>query len=147
MTTTLINLARTIATNAHHGVYRADGSPYIAHPAAVAEHAAIHYSADDHTIAACWLHDVVEDTTLSLDDLAALGIPSPVLAAVEAVTVQRGEAYLDAIARAATNRIARLVKISDNWHNSTTLTVFSEADRRRRAMKYQAARDRLLTVS
>lgn len=146
MTTHIITLARTIATAAHHGVHRADGTPFIDHPAAVAHYATIHLGADDYTIAACWLHDVVEDTALTLADLAAHGIPSPVLLTVEAVTIREGEPYLEAVARAAERRMSRIVKLSDNWHNSSTLAPFAEADRRRRASKYQEAR-RLLSAA
>ena len=146
MTTSIITLARTIATDAHHGVFRADGDPFITHPEAVAHHAATAYGADDLTIAVCWLHDVVEDTDVTLDDLALMGIPSPVLVAVDSVTIRPGEPYLVAVARARSNSIGRIVKLCDNWHNASTLDVFPEHDRRRRATKYTEAR-RLLTAA
>lgn len=145
MTRSIINLARAIATTAHDGVYRADGTDYIDHPEAVAHYAETYYRADDHTIAACWLHDVIEDTDVTLDDLAAAGIPPEVLGAVDAVTIRPGEPYLAAVARAADHPLARIVKLSDNWHNTSTLTVFTEPDRRRRTTKYQQAR-RLLVA-
>lgn len=146
MTTSIITLASAIATEAHRDVYRADGNPFITHPEAVASHAAAHYGADDATIAACWLHDVVEDTDLSLDDLALLGIPSHVLLAVDSVTVRPDERYLAAVARARRNPMGRIVKLCDNWHNASTLDVFPEHDRRRRAAKYTQAR-RLLCAA
>lgn len=146
MTTNIISLARTIATDAHHDVFRADGDPFITHPEAVAHHAATAYGADALTIAVCWLHDVVEDTNVTLDDLALLGIPSPALAAIDSVTIRPGEPYLVAVARARSNSIGRIVKLSDNWHNASTLDVFPEPDRCRRATKYTEAR-RLLAAA
>jgi len=143
---TLITLASTIATTAHHGTTRADGDPYITHPATVAHYATTTLGADGLTIAACWLHDTVEDTSLTLEHLGVLGIPHPVLAAVDALTIRPGERYLEAVARANADPIARVVKLCDNWHNSTTLDIFTSADRERRGRKYHQARS-ILTAA
>lgn len=137
---TLVTLARSIAANAHAGASRADGTPYITHPGAVAHHAATTLGAGPLTIAACWLHDTVEDTPLTLDHLGALGIPRPVLEAIDALTIRPGEHYLEAVARASADPIARAVKLCDNWHNSTTLDIFTSSDRDRRGRKYHQAR-------
>ena len=146
MTTHIITLARTIATAAHEGVYRADGTPYIDHPAAVAHYAATQLGADDYTIAACWLHDVVEDTSLTFDDLLLLGIPSVLILDLDAVTIRPGEPYLHAVSRANMRPRSRKTKLADNWHNSSTLTVFPDAERSRRTLKYQEGR-RLLSAA
>lgn len=142
----IIALARNIATQAHQGTTRADGTPFISHPAAVAHHAATYYNADALTVATCWLHDVIEDTDLTLTDLHQTGIPFPVLAAINAVTTQPGEPYLDAVARAWQDPIGRLVKLCDTWHNAATLAPFTERDRQRRGRKYSQARALLLAA-
>lgn len=146
MTTNIVTLAQQVAAQAHAGVNRADGTPFISHPAAVADRAATHYGADDFTIAAAWLHDVVEDTHITLADLANMGFPLPVLAAVDAVTTRDDEPYFDAVTRATRNVRGRIVKLCDNWHNSSTLAVFAEADRQRRHAKYARARQILLAA-
>lgn len=146
MTTHIITLARTIATTAHQGVYRADGTPFIDHPAAVAHYAATQLGADDYTIAGCWLHDVVEDTHLTFDDLVRLGVPSSLVLDLDAVTIRPGEPYLHAVSRANMRTRSKDMKLADNWHNSSTLAVFADAERSRRTLKYQEGR-RLLTAA
>ena len=64
------------------------------------------------------LHDVLEDTATTEDDLRAAGCPEPVIAAVRALTKNSGEPLEDSIARAASNPIARAVKRADIADNS-----------------------------
>lgn len=66
----LIRDAYTVAEQAHHGVKRRSGEPFIEHPLAVARILA-ELAIDAQGIAAALLHDTVEDTTLTLDDVAA----------------------------------------------------------------------------
>jgi (p)ppGpp synthase/HD superfamily hydrolase len=63
------------------------------------------------------LHDVVEDTPVTLERLTAEGFPPPVVAAVEALTKRKGETRLEAARRAAVNPVARRVKLADNAEN------------------------------
>lgn len=110
----LAELARTIASDAHDGQYRRDGvTPYIEHPAAVASRAPKSPAAQ----AAAWLHDVLEDTELTRDDLLARGIPESVVVAVEALTKQEGLSYEENIQRAAANELATDVKVADMLSN------------------------------
>lgn len=110
----LIELARTIATQAHDGQFRRDGvTPYIKHPAAVASRAPKAPASQ----AAAWLHDVLEDTELSRDDLIAQGIPEDVVVAVEALTKQDDLSYEENLQRVAANELARGVKIADMLSN------------------------------
>ncbi len=138
----LVQQAEKIARAAHDGVFRADGQPYITHPQAVAT-VLTALGQDEATIAAAWLHDVVEDTDLTLADLAAEGMPAPVIAAVDAVTVRPNEDYFAAVARAARNPIGALVKWADNWHNSSTaqLRCFTPTRRATKIAKYARARE------
>jgi (p)ppGpp synthase/HD superfamily hydrolase len=62
--------AAAVARDAHKGQTRKyNGRPYITHPGRVAARASILPYADEHLVAAAWLHDTVEDTNLTLDDL------------------------------------------------------------------------------
>jgi len=70
-----------------------------------------------HAYAAGILHDIVEDTAISLGDLADADVPAIVVAAVDSVTKRDGEPYADLIARARAHPLGRLVKLADNWHN------------------------------
>lgn len=76
--------ALCVALAAHEGQYRkADPSvPYIAHPIAVGAIVAAH-GFDAYTVAAAYLHDVIEDTELSAKDLLAAGIEQCVVDTVE----------------------------------------------------------------
>lgn len=63
------------------------------------------------------LHDVVEDTTVTLEHLKAEGFPAPVLEAIYALTKRKGETRMEAAHRAAVNPIARVVKLADVTDN------------------------------
>ncbi|EPX61510.1 Guanosine-3',5'-bis(Diphosphate) 3'-pyrophosphohydrolase [Cystobacter fuscus DSM 2262] len=64
------------------------------------------------------LHDVIEDTGLTLDQLAAEGFPGYLLEALDSVTRRDGETYEAFIARAAANAIGRRVKYADLRDNA-----------------------------
>ena len=106
-------LARSIATQAHGNTINAKtGEVYLTHPAHVAAQVS-----GDAAKAVAWLHDVVEDTAVTLADLRASGLSEEVVRAVEAMTHQPGEAYLSYVRRAAANPLARTVKEADLRHN------------------------------
>ena len=110
----LIELASQLATEAHAGQYRRDGTtPYIEHPAAVASRA----PKSPESQAAAWLHDVLEDTELTRVELLDRGIPKSVVDAVEALTKQEGLSYEENLGRVTSNEIARGVKIADMLSN------------------------------
>lgn len=100
--------ARDVALVAHAGQVDKAGAPYIGHPERVASR-----QRSDAAVCAAWLHDVVEDTVVSLDDLREGGFDRRVVDAVDALTRRAGETYLDFVRRAAANPVARLVKIAD----------------------------------
>lgn len=111
----LVEAARLVATAAHAGQVDKGGAPYIEHPAFVADRVR-ELGGDEAAVAAGWLHDVVEDTPVSLDALASV-FPARVVEAVDALTRREGELYFDYIERARGNEAACLVKISDLEHN------------------------------
>lgn len=139
--TTLL-LAAAVARTAHAGQTDKAGQPYLAHPARVAA-AVAHTGADAEVQAAAWLHDVVEDTSVTLDDLTAMGFSRRVVDAVDALTRREHESHEQAVRRAAANPDARIVKrcdVNDNA-NPDRLALLDEATRARLARKYAHALD------
>lgn len=104
--------AIAIAAMAHSGQVDKAGQPYILHPLAVMS--AMKSNAE--RIVAV-LHDVVEDTTVTLDMLRAEGFSPAVLAGVNAMTKRPGETRMDAARRAKVNPLAHEVKMADVCHN------------------------------
>lgn len=110
--TRLTNEALKIAYDAHHGQVDKGGIPYIFHPTHLAEEM-------DDEISTCvaLLHDVVEDTPVTLETLAKT-FPPEVIEAVAVMTHKGGEPYWEYVERIKTNPIARKVKLADLRHNS-----------------------------
>ena len=104
--------AISLAAQAHAGQVDKAGQPYILHPLRVM----LRVSTDEERIAAI-LHDVVEDTSVTLDQLATEGFSQTVLAAVLALTKLPGETRMEAASRAVANPVARTVKLADNAEN------------------------------
>ena len=101
-----------IAALAHSGQIDKAGQPYILHPLRVM----LRLDGGHERIAAV-LHDVVEDSSVTLAQLQQEGFAPAVLEAVEALTKRPGETRLDAAARAAKHAVARAVKLADNAEN------------------------------
>ncbi|OFA09049.1 HD domain-containing protein [Duganella phyllosphaerae] len=110
---TLVERAIAIAEQQHAGQVDKAGRPYIAHPLRVMKA----MSNDAERIVAI-LHDVIEDTDLTLNQLAAEGFPGYVLEALDSVTRRAGETYEAFVARAAKNPIGRRVKYADLQDNA-----------------------------
>lgn len=94
------------------------------------------------------LHDVVEDSAVTLDDLAAEGFSQDVIEALAALTKQPGETRIDAARRAACNPIARTVKLADNAENTdlSRIALLTEKDRAR-LTEYAKVREVLLSAA
>jgi (p)ppGpp synthase/HD superfamily hydrolase len=108
-------LAREIATRAHAGQFRRDGfTPYIEHPKAVA-YKVMHYG-DDYS-ATAFLHDVLEDTTTTSQNLREAGVSETIIAAVLVLTKDKTLTYHQYLNEVHNNPIARKVKIADMLHN------------------------------
>ena len=101
-----------IACHAHEGQLDKAGMPYIFHPIQV-----MNRVSSDHEKMAAVLHDVVEDTAVTIENLEREGFPSEVLEAIDALTKRPGETRLQAALRAAAHPIARAVKLADNAEN------------------------------
>lgn len=117
-----------IAARAHAGQTDKAGAPYILHPLRVM----MAVSTAEQRIAAV-LHDVIEDTPVTIADLRAEGFSEAVLDAVLALTKNPGEHRLDAVQRTVRNPIARVVKLADVADNMDTsrLGALTEKDHAR----------------
>lgn len=136
MTTDLIDLAKGIAIGAHAGQVDKAGKPYILHPMAVAA-AVVEY--EDKVLA--WLHDVVEDTPVTLEDLAMWGFPESTVLQVDALThrIAQKEPRVDYYARILVWPAARRVKIADVHHNLGRIDYLPEEEQKRLILKYRKA--------
>ncbi len=101
-----------IAARAHAGQADKGGNPYILHPIRLM--LSLHGEMERMTAV---LHDVVEDTGVTLDDLRREGFPEPVLTAIEALTKRPHEDRMEAAHRAAENPISLAVKLADVTDN------------------------------
>ena len=114
----LINKAFNFAKQAHKGVRRLSGEPYIMHPIAVAQIACEEIGLGSTSICSALLHDVVEDTDYTLEDLAAMGFGEPVIRALGLLTHDASVEYMDYVRAIKEDPIAKAVKLADLRHNS-----------------------------
>jgi (p)ppGpp synthase/HD superfamily hydrolase len=108
MKPSLLDTAIQIAAEAHAGQKQKNGQPYILHPLRVM--ARVH-SEDEKIVAV--LHDVIEDTPWTAEQLQQRGFPPHILKALDCVTKRDGEAYQDFITRSGSDPIAIAVKLAD----------------------------------
>ncbi len=104
----LLEKAIEIAVDGHKGQKDKFGNPYILHPLRVM----FRLNSTEEKIVGV-LHDVVEDTKYSIDDLRVFGFYDEILSALDCVTKRDSENYGDSIERVKTNRVAINVKIAD----------------------------------
>jgi len=132
-----------LATEAHAGQVDKGGQPYILHPLRVMLAMAI---TDERIVAV--LHDVVEDTDVSCDDLYWVhGFKPDIVTAIAALTRRNGEDYFDFIRRVAANSIAQAVKIADLRDNlDPSRPLPDDENSRARAQKYRRALSMLMKV-
>ena len=127
--------AIAIAAEAHTGQVDKAGVPYILHPMRVM----LRVTSIEEQITAV-LHDVVEDTTITLDMLLAEGFSREVVRAVDALTKRSGETYEAFVARAAMDPIGRSVKLADLAENSDLTRIQSPTTKDiERVEKYRRA--------
>lgn len=138
--TPLTKKALAFSYQAHHGVNDRTGVPYIFHPYEVALQLN-----DEVEVAAALLHDVVEDTEVTFDDLLSEGFPEEVVEVVRLLTHDDDVDYADYILslKASGNARAIRVKLADLNHNSNLLRI-DEAERGsektlKRMAKYRSA--------
>ncbi len=128
-------MALNLAVVAHNGQMDKGGEPYIFHSIRVANKCS---NIEEKIVA--YLHDVIEDTNISSDDLLSQGFPQKIVEAVVSVTKKRGENYEDFIKRCGSNPIGRQVKLRDLEDNMdmSRLKMIKEEDAAR-LNKYREA--------
>jgi len=132
-----LDKAIEIAAMAHAGQTRRNGTPYILHPIRVM----LSQRTQDEMVVAI-LHDVVEDTDTTLDDLRRAGFGDHILFAISLLTHSDGTPYDDYIRRIAENPLAVSVKIADLEDNMNLreLPEVNERDEKRSAKYHKAWR-------
>jgi hypothetical protein len=108
-----LDRAIELAARAHAGQKDKQGGPYILHPLRVMLRVE-----DEPARIVAVLHDTVEDTALTEEDLRREGFGEEVLAALRLVTHDRRESYADYVVRCAGHPVARQVKLADLEDNS-----------------------------
>lgn len=130
-----LDRAIQIAVQAHAGQTRKDGTPYILHPIRV-----MLRQTDPKAMIVAVLHDVVEDTGVTFEDLEREGCPGDVLSALRLLTHADGADYQAYIRTVAPDPLARAVKLGD-LEDNMNLREFPNLTERdlARTAKYHAA--------
>ena len=138
--TELTKKALRLCFEAHKDQLDKSGLPYVFHPFHLAEQ-----MDTEETVCVALLHDVVEDTDYTLEDLIAMGFPKPVTDALALMTHDENVPYLDYVSKLKDNPVARQVKLADLKHNSD-LTRLDRIDEKalERVEKYRKAMELLL---
>ena len=133
--TKMTKAALKLCFEAHKDQTDKSGMPYVFHPFHLAEQ-----MKDEDTTVVALLHDVIEDTDYTVDDLDDMGFSERVISAIELMTHDDEVPYMEYVAEIKKNPIAREVKLADLRHNSdvTRLDVITPWDEKR-AKKYAEA--------
>ena len=133
--TELTKKALKLSFEAHKNQVDKSGMPYVYHPFHLAEQ-----MTTEETVIVALLHDVVEDTDYSLDDLKTMGFPEKVIEALALMTHDKSVPYMEYVAKIKDNPIARAVKLADLKHNSD-LSRLDDVDQKAvdRVNKYKEA--------
>ena len=126
--------AMNLAYHAHHGQFDKGGVPYIFHPIHLAEE-----MDDEFSTCVALLHDTVEDTAVTLEDLEK-EFPAEVVRAVRLLTHGEDVDYFDYVRAIRQNPIAVKVKLADLRHNGDPKRICNQGNQERRREKYAAAR-------
>jgi len=135
----MFDLALSIAKKAHKGQYDKAGVDYIEHPLFVAS---LVDTQEEKAVAL--LHDVLEDSPYTAEELILAGLPETVVSAVQILTKKKGQDYQQYLELVKSSPIARRVKLADLKHNSdlSRLATVTEKDLER-LEKYKKAIDYL----
>ena len=133
----MVDLALSIARKAHEGQLDKAGVAYIEHPIYVASQVDT-----EEEKAVALLHDVIEDSPVSAEELLQAGLPETVVTAVQVLTKKKEQDYQTYLETVKKNPLARVVKLADLEHNSdlSRLSSITEKDRER-LKKYKKAID------
>lgn len=116
------------------------GMPYVFHPFHLAEQ-----MDDEETTITALLHDIVEDTNTTFEDLRELGFSDNVINALKLMTHDKNVDYFEYVKNISKNPIARKVKIKDLEHNMDTSRLDEVTDKDlERVKKYKKCHKYLL---
>ena len=133
--TELTKLAMKIAFESHKEQVDKSGMPYIYHPIHLAEQ-----MDDEYSICVALMHDAVEDTDMTLEELISCGFPEEVIDALKLMTHDKDIPYMEYVKKLKENSIARKVKMADLEHNSNLYRLDVVDDKAlERAKKYKKA--------
>lgn len=137
----MIDIALAIAKKAHAGQVDKAGIDYIQHPLYVASQVKT-----EQEKAVALLHDVIEDSDVTVDDLLVSGLSNEVVTAVQILTKKKGQNYQEYLEKVKSNNLARVVKLADLKHNSDLSRLKSVTDTDyERVKKYKNAINYLST--
>lgn len=105
--------ALKLCFEAHKDQVDKSGAPYVFHPFHLAEQ-----MKDERTTIVALLHDVVEDTDYTFDDLRSMGFDEEVIEALVLMTHEKSVPYMAYVEKIKANPFARAVKLVDLQHNS-----------------------------
>lgn len=133
--TSLTKKALKLCFEAHKEQVDKSGMPYVFHPFHLAEQ-----MIDEATSVVALLHDVVEDTDITFEELEKQGFSDEIVNALKLLTHDKNTTYMDYVAEIKKNKIATAVKLADLKHNSdlTRLNVIDEKALKRKE-KYEKA--------
>lgn len=133
--TPLTKKALIISFNAHKNQIDKSGMPYVYHPFHLADQ-----MNDEYSTCVALLHDVVEDTDITLNDLEKEGFPYEVIEALALMTHIDDVPYFDYVRALKDNSLAKKVKLADLVHNSDLTRLDKvEAKDLERVKKYKQA--------
>ena len=112
--TELTKKAMLLAWDMHFMSVDKGGMPYIFHPIAVAEM----MGDDEYAVCVALLHDIIEDTPMTIHQLSCMHFPVEIVEAVSILTRRVDEKYMDYLVRIKEHQLARKVKLGDLKHNS-----------------------------
>ncbi len=134
-TADLLKKAIAFATEKHEGQFRIDGLPYITHPLGVAE--LLH---DMKAKIVAVLHDVLEDTNATEEEIAALGVNEESIAALRLLTHDWNTAtYEEYVENISHDPLAKAVKPADLQYNMATIDDVPEPKRTQLRTRYLTA--------
>jgi (p)ppGpp synthase/HD superfamily hydrolase len=133
--TDLTKKALKLCFEAHKEQTDKSGMPYVFHPFHLAEQ-----MVDEATTVVALLHDVVEDTELTFEDLEKQGFNDEIIKALMLLTHEKSVPYMEYVGEIKKNKIATKVKLADLKHNSdlSRLSVIDEKALKRKE-KYEKA--------
>ena len=138
MSVDYVKVAFEIASKAHRGQKDKAGMDYIEHPKKVAGFVQLRTEK-----ATAYLHDVLEDTAVTANDLLNQGIPIEVVEDVQILTKKRNQNYDQYLEEVKKNKIARIVKLADLKHNSDLTRInnprkidFERCEKYKKAIEY-----------